>query len=66
MAVVQVAESDLAVLREINQRTLVGGAEIDTKLIAEQLSLSRSQVGESVVRGRAYVQGCPPDRDEHL
>jgi DNA-binding GntR family transcriptional regulator len=48
---------DLAVLAEINKRTLVSGKPIDTAPIAEAVGVSADQLAQSIKRlhARGYV-----------
>ena len=57
MAMSSTSEFDTAVLGEINQRTLVGGALIDTAPIAAQVGISRGQLSDSLerLRAKSYV-----------
>ena len=48
MALQEISDREVAVLQEINQRTLVGGTEVDTRLIAEQLGVSPSELSASL------------------
>lgn len=46
-------EIDVAVLGQINQRTLVGGTAIETAPIAQQVSISAAQLSASLGRLQA-------------